>query len=88
VTSLAVACSIALLLTASFAFRFRNSRQPKLLIAYFVLFLSLEWVGERYFLPRGALGIEVAAVCFALAAVFVAAIYLVGRYEASLDDSD
>ena len=88
VTSLAVAFSIALLLTASFAFRFRNSRRPKLLAAYFLLFLALEWIGERFFLPPGSLGIEVAYVCFTLTAVFVGATWIVQRYEASIGESD
>jgi hypothetical protein len=87
-TSLAVGISIALLLTASFAFRFRNARRPKLLVVYFLVFLALEWLGARYFLPPDALGIEVAYVCLALAAIFAGAIYLAERYEATNENSD
>ena len=67
-------------LTAAFAFRFRNSRRPGVLAAYFLVFLTVESVGSHYFIPPDAFGIEIALVCFPLAAVFVAASVLSQRW--------
>ena len=86
--SLFVAASFALMLTAIFAFRFRNERKPFVLIAYFLFFMTLEWVGEEFFLPPGALGIEVALVCLGVAALFTGATVLVSRYDAKSEETD
>ena len=79
--SLFVAASFALMLTAIFAFRFRNERKPGVLLAYFLFFMTLEWVGEHFFLPPGALGVEVALVCLVVAALFGVAAYVVSRFD-------
>jgi hypothetical protein len=71
--SVLVGISIAALLTSLFAFRFDAGRQRWLLAGYFTVFLVIESVAARFFLPADALGIEVAAVCFALAIVFAMA---------------
>ncbi len=81
--SFVVALSIASVLTAAFAFRFRNARRPWVLAAYFLLFLAAEWVASHFFIPPGAFGIEIALVCFPLAAIFAGASVLSQRWEAS-----
>jgi len=83
--SLVVAFSIASVLTAIFAFRFRNSRRPWLLVGYFLVFFVAEWVASRFFIPPGAFGMEIALVCFPLAAIFVVASILSHRWEADDD---
>lgn len=87
-TQMTIAFSIALLLTASFAFRFGQMKRPRLLAAYFAFFLTVEWGAATYFIPEGALGIEIAYVCFGLTIPFIIAGILRLRYENSLEDSD
>jgi hypothetical protein len=77
--SLANAFSVALLLTAFFAFRHQLGRRPGLLAVYFALFMGLEWVGEHYFIPAGAFGAEIAAVCLVLSVPFLVATWLSHR---------
>jgi hypothetical protein len=79
-----VSLSVALVLTSLFAFRHHNWRRPRLLLAYFVCFMALEWGAEHYLLPPGAIPVEVAYVCFPLALAFAAACYVMGRYEHGL----
>ena len=74
-----VSFSIALALTAFFAFRYRVWKRPGLLAAYFVLFLAAEWAAEEFLLPPDALGLEVAYVCFGMTILFVAAILISSR---------
>lgn len=81
---LLVASSVALLLTALFAFRHDNGRRPGLLGVYFVGFFGLEWYAETRLLPPGTIPVEVAYVCFPLAAVFGAACWATNRYRGSL----
>ena len=82
-TQFIIALSVASLLTASFAFRFGQMNRPGLLLAYFSLFLMIEWIGHTYFIPEGAFGIEVAYVCFGLTVPFIVAGVLRHRYEKS-----
>ena len=84
-TAFLVSLSIAMVLTALFAFRHDNWRRPRLLAVYFVGFLGLEWFAEAYLLPPGAIPLEVAYVCFPLSFAFAAACYGMHRYQASLD---
>lgn len=77
-----VACSIASCLTAVFAFRFRTWKVPKRLLRYFSTFFLLELAAEHFLLPPGLLGLEVAVVCFGIAALFVIAILATRRLEA------
>jgi hypothetical protein len=90
--SILVGISIAALLTSLFAFRFDMGRRPGVLAAYFALFLGIEWVASRFFLPPDALGLDVAAVCFGLAILFAAATDYRQRKEdealAAQDDRD
>ncbi|GMV16189.1 MAG: hypothetical protein HS104_33275 [Polyangiaceae bacterium] len=76
-----VACSIASCLTAIFAFRFRAWKVPRRLVGYFSLFFLLELGAEHFLLPPGLLGLEVAVVCFGIAALFVVAILATRRFE-------
>jgi hypothetical protein len=85
--SILVGVSIAALLTSLFAFRFDAGRKPWLLTGYFTLFLVIEWIASRFFLPKDALGIEVAAVCFCLAILFAGATEFRQRKEAEMLDS-
>lgn len=80
--SILVGLSIAALLTSLFAFRFDAGREWRLLALYFSVFFGIEWGLSRYFLPKDALGIETAAVCFALAILFVMATEYRQRKEA------
>lgn len=73
--------SIAAALTAIFAFRFQASKQPWKLLAYFALFFGLEWAGEAFLLPHGALPIEVAWVCFGITGLFVVASIVRDRFD-------
>jgi hypothetical protein len=75
-----VSFSIALVLTAFFAFRWRVWRRPGLLAAYFVLFFAVEWAVEAALLPEGALGPEVAYVCLGITGVLVVAIVIAARF--------
>jgi len=86
--SILVGISIAALFTSLFAFRFDKGREPGLLAGYFALFLAIEAVASHFFMPAGALGIEVAAVCFALAIVFVMATEYRQRKEADARDAE
>lgn len=86
--SAAVAVAIAGMLTSIFAFRFRTANNPLALGAYFLLFLGIEWVAVRYFIPPGALGIELAVVCAAIALLFVGATIFTERLEKPDDDRD
>ncbi len=79
--ALIVAASVASVFTALFAFRYRTWQRPKLLVVYFLGFAILEWTTARFLLPEGALGIEVAIVCFLLALLFVGATVVVRRLE-------
>jgi hypothetical protein len=80
-STLLISFSIALLLTVVFAFRFGFWRRPWLLLVYYLVFQTLEGVGEYFFLPRDALPIEIAYVCLPLSAVFIGIIVVVRRYE-------
>ena len=86
--SILVGISIAALLTSLFAFRFDAGREWWLLAGYFTLFLVVEWVATRIFLPADALGIEVAAVCFGLALLFAMATEYRQRKEAEAQNSE
>jgi hypothetical protein len=79
--SAVVAGSIASVMTAVFAFRFRTWKAPRRLASYFATFFGLELAMERFVLPPGLLGIEVAAVCFAIALLFVGAILATRHLE-------
>lgn len=76
-----VACSIAAAMTAIYAFRFSTSRRPGVLAAYFLLFLGLEWAGERWVIGPGVLGVEVGLVALLITALFVVAAALRDRLD-------
>jgi hypothetical protein len=76
-----VGLSIASLLTAMFAFRHEAGRNPRVLVGYFLLFFAFETFAEHFLVPPGALGIQVAYVCFALTIPFVAAAVIVRKLE-------
>ncbi|MFQ5415630.1 MAG: hypothetical protein ACE5FL_01150 [Myxococcota bacterium] len=86
--TVAVAVSIAAMLTAIFAFRFNAASRRLLLTGYFCLFLVLEYVAGYYFLPADALGIETAVVCASIAALFVGATRIRDRLEHSEEDEE
>ena len=86
-TPFLTAFSIALLLTAMFAFRFRTWRRPGLLTGYFALFFALDWAAERFLLPPGAANVTIVWIFLPLAAVFAGASYLAHRYEEASGDS-
>lgn len=73
IVPLIISASIATLLTAIFAFRFRTWNRKGLLAVYFLVFFGLELTLQELFIPPGALGLEVAAVCFFIAGLFIAA---------------
>jgi len=79
--SLFVAASIAAAMTAIFAFRFSRSRRPAAWVPYFLLFLGLEWAGERYVIGPGVLGVEVGLVALLITAAFGVAILLRDRWD-------
>lgn len=68
-----VAASIAAAMTAIYAFRYARSRSPWALLPYFLVFGALEWLGERYVIGPGVLGVEVAAVALLITTLFVVA---------------
>lgn len=80
-TTLFVSFAIASVLTAIYAFRFSASHQPARLTAYFLLFLTAEWVGERLLLPPGTLGPEVGFVALFITGLFVAASVIRDRLD-------
>lgn len=71
--SFVVSASIAAAFTAVFAFRFSASRQPWMLLRYFLFFLVAEWGAEHFLLPPGTLGLEVAAVATGVTLLFILA---------------
>ena len=75
------AASIAAVLTASAALRFRLWKRPRTLVLYFLFFLAAESFLHGYFLPEIAMGIEVAYVCFPLAGVLTLASLGLRRHE-------
>lgn len=87
-TVFVVSLSIALVLTMIFGFRFGTWRSPKTMVGYFTLFFALEWAAEAWLLPPGALGLEVAYVCFGISGLFAAAIYVTQRLERASEESD
>lgn len=82
------ALGLATLLTSGFALRFRYWRNPKVLLAYFAVFLVIEWIAGHYFIPPDALGVEVGLVSFALTAPMVGAILFFDTREQRDADSD
>jgi len=82
------ALGLAALLTAGFALRFRYWRNPKVLVAYFAVFLVIEWVAGHYFIPPAALGLEVGLVAFALTVPMIAAILFVDGRERRESEPD
>lgn len=68
--AVAVSACFALCATTIFAFRFSAWGEPARLARYFVFLMAIEWLGERYVLPPGALGPEIAFVYLAIAALF------------------
>ncbi|TPV94438.1 MAG: hypothetical protein B7733_15305 [Myxococcales bacterium FL481] len=85
VQGLLVAISIASMLTAIFAFRFRAWHRRGLLALYFAFFLVLEGVLSWLFLPPGVMGVEVGYVCVAITALFVLAGHVVRNLERNAD---
>ena len=79
--TLFVSASIAAAFTALFAFRYGASRQPARVAGYFLFFLAIEWIGEHFFLPPGALGVEVGVVCLGITALLVAVTVLRDRLD-------
>ena len=57
------ATALAGLLTAMYALRYRVWDRPGPLVAYFSFFFALDLIGAHFFLPPGALGPELGAVC-------------------------
>lgn len=87
-TPLLVSLSITAVLTAAFAFRFGYLDRPLVLVAFAGLLFTVEAMAQHFFLPPGAVGIEVAYICFPLAAVFVVATVITRRWEASEERRD
>ena len=75
------ATGVASVLTALFAMRYRVWRAPKTLAVYFVFFFLIELGVAYWWIPEGALGPEIGAVCLVLAALVSAAIFGIDRYE-------
>jgi len=75
------AIAIASVFAASAALRFRLWKQPFTLLFYFLFFMVGETLLHRYFLPEIAMGIEVALVCFSIAAALVMACVVMHRIE-------
>ncbi len=86
--TLFIARSSASMLTAVFALRFPDWHGRGFLAGYFLLFLSVEFIAGYYFLPPGALGIEVAVVCFFITAVVIAVIRYMRELEQKHDNPD
>jgi len=75
-----VGFSVALVLTAMFAFRFRGWERPLRLFGYFALFLALEGVSAKFLLPPNVFGSEVGWVCLGLSVPFIVASWLDWRF--------
>lgn len=73
--------AIATLLTSLFILRFRGWKRPVAVVLYFLFFLGLETAASQWFLPPGAMGAEIAYVCFGLSVPVLVAAYLVWRHE-------
>ncbi len=82
--SILVPFSIVALMTSIFLFRFRTFDKPKYIVGYFTFFFFLELGLEKFILPEGALGIEMAVVCLSLTGLFIFAI----RITRSLDEDN
>ncbi len=79
---------IAVLLTAAFALRFRYWDNPKVLAVYFVTFFTIELVAGHFFIPEGAMGIEIALVCLGLTVPFLGVIEFFRRRESEMDEGE
>ena len=79
---------IALLLTATFALRFRYWDNPKVLAVYFASFFTIEIVAGHFFVPEGAMGIEVALVCIGLTVPILGVINFFRRREREMDEGE
>ena len=75
------AFGFALVTTALFALRFGDDVRRRTLAAYFAFFFGLEWLAARYFFPPDAIGLELAATCFALTVPIAVAIVLIRRSQ-------
>ena len=73
------AFAFALVLTALYWMRFGEGARGSTLAAYFALFFSIEWIAASYLFPADAMGLEVAATCFALTIPVVGATLLIRR---------
>lgn len=82
---LLVALGFASALTAMFAFRFPGTRKPRILVAYFVIFGTLESIAHVFFIEEGAIPVETAFVLFGITALFGIAIMVVSRMEKQED---
>ena len=79
---------IALLLTAAFALRFRYWDNPKVLAGYFVTFFTIEIVAGHFFIPEGAMGIEIALVCLGLTVPILGVIEFFRRREHEMEEGE
>jgi hypothetical protein len=79
---------IAVLLTAAFALRFRYWDNPKVLAVYFAAFFAIEIVAGHFFIPDGAMGIEIALVCLGLTVPILGVIEFFRRHEHEMDEAE
>ena len=79
--ALIISLSITAVLTAMFSFRFGYRDRPGVLVGFALLVFIVESIGQHFFLPPGAIGVEVAWICFPLALVFVGVTFLMRRLE-------
>ena len=70
---LLVSTSLAACATAIFAFRYAMWDEPWRLVRYFVILFAIELAAERWILPPGALGPEIALVGVGITTLFVVA---------------
>jgi len=79
---------IALLLTATFALRFRYWDNPQVLPVYFATSFPIAIVAGHFFVPERAMGIEVALVCIVLTVPILGVIEFFRRREREMDEGE
>jgi hypothetical protein len=80
-TELFVSGSVTAAATAVFAFRYAMWGEPWRLLRYYAILFAAELAAERFLLPPGALGPELAFVCLGITALFGVASVVKARFD-------
>ena len=81
-----ISACIASTYTAMFTFRFQKWDQPRVVVASFLAFFSVEVAVEWLIVPPGAFGVEIGFVCLFLTGLIVETMVVAHRLEGKEED--